>query len=123
MPGWRRSLSVAAVLFALLPAGASAQSAGDEQYEDPFADEQTQAQATPAPTQAQATPAPTEAPAAETAQSQATPAPAGPELSADMPPAQDPLPRTGGDARLPALLGLVLLSAGVALRAHARRAR
>ena len=28
---------------------------------------------------------------------------------------------TGGDARLPALLGLGLLSAGVALRAHARR--
>ena len=98
-------------MLALVPASASAQSAGDEQYEDPFGDEQPQSQATPAPTQA---------PAAEPAQSQ--PAPAAPAQPAPAPaaaPAQ--LPRTGGDAWLPALLGLVLLSAGVALRAHARR--
>ena len=99
-------------MLALVPAAASAQSAGDEQYEDPFGDEQPQSQATPAPTQA---------PAAEPSQSEAAPAPAAPELSADMPPAPAPLPRTGGDAWLPGLLGLVLLSAGVALRAHARR--
>jgi len=100
-------------MLALLPAAASAQSAGDEQYEDPFGDEQPQSQATPAPTQA---------PAAEPAQSETAPAPAAPAQPAPAPaaaPAQ--LPRTGGDARLPALLGLVLLSAGVALRAHARR--
>ena len=41
-------------MLALLPAAASAQSAGDEQYEDPFGDEQPQSQATPAPTQAPA---------------------------------------------------------------------
>jgi hypothetical protein len=101
-------------MLALLPAAASAQSAGDEQYEDPFGDEQPQSQATPAPTQA---------PAAEPAQSEATPAPAAPAQPA---PAAAPataaqLPRTGGDAWLPGLLGLFLLSAGVALRAHARR--
>ena len=98
-------------MLALVPAAASAQSAGDEQYEDPFGDEQPQSQATPAPAQA-----------AEPAQSEATPAPAAPAQPVPAPaaaPAQ--LPRTGGDARLPALLGLVLLSAGVALRAHARR--
>jgi LPXTG-motif cell wall-anchored protein len=101
-------------MLALVPAAASAQSAGDEQYEDPFGDEQPQSQATPAPTQA---------PAAEPAQSQATPAPAepAPPLAADMPPQRPGLPRTGSDVWLPALLGLVLLSAGVALRAHARR--
>jgi hypothetical protein len=111
MPGWRRTLSVAATMLALLPAAASAQSAGDEQYEDPFGDEQPQSQATPAP-----------APAAEPTQSEATPAPAAPAQPAPAPgPAPAQLPRTGGDARLPALLGLVLLSAGVALRAHARR--
>jgi len=101
-------------MLALIPAGASAQSAGDEQYEDPFADEQPQAQATPAPTQA---------PAAEPAQTQTTPAPstAAPAQAAPAPSAAQ-LPRTGGDAWLPALLGLILLSAGVALRAHARRA-
>jgi hypothetical protein len=99
-------------MLALVPAAASAQSAGDEQYEDPFGDEQPQSQATPAPTQA---------PAAEPAQSQTTPAPAPVAPAATQPSAQAQLPRTGGDARLPALLGLVLLSAGVALRAHARR--
>ena len=99
-------------MLALLPAAASAQSAGDEQYEDPFGDEQPQSQATPAPTQA---------PAAEPAQSQATPAPDAPALSADMPATQPPLARTGAYAWIPGLLGLVLLSVGVALRAHARR--
>jgi hypothetical protein len=114
MPNWRRTLSVAAAMLALVPAAASAQSAGDEQYEDPFGDEQPQSQATPAPTQA-----PAAAPAQS--QSQATPAPAAPPLAADMPPTNPPLPRTGGDTWIPGLLGLVLLSAGVALRAHARR--
>jgi LPXTG-motif cell wall-anchored protein len=99
-------------MLALVPAAASAQSAGDEQYEDPFGDEQPQSQATPAPTQA---------PAAEPAQAPTTPAPTAPTQSATTPSAQAQLPRTGGDAWLPALLGLVLLSAGVALRAHARR--
>jgi LPXTG-motif cell wall-anchored protein len=114
MPGWRRTVSVAAAMLALLPAAASAQSAGDEQYEDPFGDEQPQSQATPAPTQA---------PAAEPAQSEATPAPAAPAQPAPAPAAAPvQLPRTGGNAWLPALLGLFLLSAGVALRAHARRA-
>src|SRR5215210_4614950 len=98
MPGWRRSLSVACAGLALLPAAASAQSAGDEQYEDPFGDEQPQA----APT---ATPAP----AAQPAQATPAPAPAAPAPS----PAATELPRTGGDARLPALLGAVLLASGV----------
>jgi LPXTG-motif cell wall-anchored protein len=116
MPKWRRSLSGAAVVLALLPAAAAAQSAGDEQYSDPFAGkDQTQAQATPAPA------APT-APAPAAQPSQAPTTPAAPALSANMPPAHAQLPRTGGDAWLPALLGLALLSAGVALRAHARRA-
>jgi LPXTG-motif cell wall-anchored protein len=114
MPGWRRILVVAGMLLALLPSAAAAQSAGDEQYSDPFGGtDQSQAQATPAPA------APTApAPAAQPAQP-ATPAPAAPTQPA---PAGAQLPRTGADAWLPALLGLVLLSAGVALRARARRA-
>src|SRR3954454_5980664 len=122
MPGWRRSLCVAATGLALLPASAGAQSAGDEQYQDPFGDQ-------PAPANPTATPAPA-APAAQAqATVTATPAPAtsAPAAPPHPPPAAAPaqaeLPRTGGDARLPALLGLGLLSAGVALRAHARRAR
>jgi LPXTG-motif cell wall-anchored protein len=115
MPGWRRILVVAGALLALLPSAAAAQSAGDEQYSDPFGGkDQTQAQATPAPV-APTTPAP----AAQPAQAPTTPAPAAPAQPAPAAPAQ--LPRTGADARLPALLGLALLSAGVALRARARR--
>jgi hypothetical protein len=121
MPGWRRSLSVAVVGLALLPASAGAQSAGDEQYKDPFGDQPAQANPTAPParaapaTQAQATATARPAPAASAPVAAAQPAPAAA-------PAQAELPLTGGDARLPALLGLVLLSAGVALRAHARRA-
>jgi len=110
---------VAAALLALMPAGALAQSAGDEQYEDPFGDQAPPAQATP-----EAAPAP----AAEPAPAPAAPAPAAPTQPAPAPAAQPvqagqaELPRTGGDARIPPGLGLVLLAAGVALRAHARRA-
>jgi hypothetical protein len=114
MPGWRRTVSLAAVLLALTPAAALAQSAGDEQYQDPFQDEQSQATptATPAPAQ------PAQAPAATAAPAQAAPAPA----AATAAPAQAAqLPRTGRDALVPGLGGLVLLSAGVALRARVRR--
>ena len=45
MPGGAELVSVAAALLALVPAAAAAQSAGDEQYEDPFGDEQPQSQA------------------------------------------------------------------------------
>jgi len=112
MPRWRRSLSVAAVLCALLPAGAAAQSAGDEQYQDPFQDESAQEApaAPPASTPAPAAP-PVQAPGSE-APATATPAPQA---------AAAQLPRTGAETWLLALAGLALLSAGVALRAHARR--
>jgi LPXTG-motif cell wall-anchored protein len=104
---------MAAVLLALLPAGAAAQSAGDEQYEDPFADEPTQ-QAPAAP------PASTPAPSAPAPAAAAAPATAAPAAAPQATTAQ--LPRTGGETWLLALAGLGLLSAGVALRAHARRA-
>ena len=113
MPRWRRTFSVAAALLALLPAGAAAQSAGDEQYEDPFADDPAQEApaAPPASTPAPAAPAP-----ASAAPATAAPAPAAaPQATAAQ------LPRTGGEAWLLAVAGLALMSAGVALRAHARR--
>jgi len=120
MPGWRRSLSVAALMLALLPAAAVAQSAGDEQYEDPFGDEQAQAPppAAPAPA-AQAPSAAAPAPAPATAPPAATTAQRAP-VGSQATPAE--LPRSGADTGWAAGLGLVLLAAGVALRAHARRA-
>ena len=101
-------------MLALLPASAAAQSAGDEQYEDPFGEEQSQATPT-------ATPAPAQP--AEPAQSApAQPAPAEPAPAPAAAPAQAAqLPRTGSDAVLPGVLGLILVAAGVALRAHVRR--
>ena len=113
MRGWRRSLAVAGTVLALLPAAAAAQSAGDDQYADPFANEQK-----PAPT-----PTATQAPAAAAQPAQATPAPAAAAPAASNAPAQGAqLPRTGWDAGVPGALGLVLMSAGVALRARVRRA-
>ncbi len=108
---WRRSLAVAGTVLALLPAAAAAQSAGDEQYSDPFAGQSPSA-----------TPAPTQAPANGAQPAQATPAPAAAAPAAGNAPAQAAqLPRTGWDAVVPGALGLVLMSAGVALRARVRR--
>ena len=97
------------VLFALAGAPAWAQSAGDEQYNDPFAGQQDQGSSSqPAPT---ATPAPAPAPAPAAAQTApAAPAAAAPTASAAQ------LPRTGAETLLTALAGLGLVMAGVGLR-------
>ena len=118
MRGWRRSVAVAGALLALLPAAAAAQSAGDEQYSDPFGSDGDQQQSEPqappaapaAPSQAPAAPA-QPAPAAQSAPSAATPVPAQAAQ----------LPRTGWDAAIPGGLGLLFVTAGVALRARVRR--
>ena len=107
---WRRSLAVAGTVLALLPAAAAAQSAGDEQYSDPFAGQSPSS-----------TPAPTPAPATGAQPAQATPAPAAVPAASNAPAQAAQLPRTGWDAGAPGTLGLVLMSAGVALRARVRR--
>jgi hypothetical protein len=108
----RRRLRIACLLataLLALPASAWAQSAGDEQYQDPFGDEQSTPTPTPTPSSgtqpAQATPAPTATPAATTVQTA---------------PAAQQLPRTGGDPITPAVAGFWLLLGGVALRARTR---
>jgi hypothetical protein len=107
---WRRSLAVAGTVLALLPAAAAAQSAGDEQYSDPFAGQSPSS-----------TPAPAPAPATGAQPAQATPAPAAAPAASNAPAQAAQLPRTGWDAGVPGMLGLVLMSAGVALRARVRR--
>jgi LPXTG-motif cell wall-anchored protein len=97
-----------AVVFALSGAPAWAQSAGDEQYNDPFAGQQDQgSSAQPAPT---ATAAPAPAPAPAPAAAQAAPAAPAPTASAAQ------LPRTGAETLLTALAGVGLVMAGVGLR-------
>jgi hypothetical protein len=116
MPGWRRIVSLAAVLLALMPAAAFAQSAGDEQYQDPF---QGQGQATPTATPAPAQP--TQAPAAPAGTAAPAAPPAAPPAAAAAPAQAAQLPRTGWDAAIPGVCGLILLSAGGVLRTRVRR--
>jgi LPXTG-motif cell wall-anchored protein len=110
-------LCIAALLCALAPSAALAQGAGDEQYQDPFGDEQAQSEPTPTatPAPAQSAPAPTATPGTAQAPAQPTPAPA--------PASAAQLPRTGADAGWLALAGAVLLAAGIALRRRADHQR
>jgi hypothetical protein len=111
MPRRRHRIAclLAAAMLAL-PASAWAQSAGDEQYQDPFGNDQ--AAATPTPT-------PPPAPSGSTAQS--TPTPAATATAVQAEPAAQQLPRTGGDPITPAVAGFWLLLGGVALRARVRQ--
>ena len=113
----RSLLIVAALLCALAaPAAALAQGAGDEQYQDPFGDEQSQPAPAPAPTTAPA-PAPAQAPSAPAPT--ATPSAQAPPASPAPAPAAGQLPRTGAEAGWLALAGAVLLAAGLAIRRRA----
>jgi hypothetical protein len=105
----RRSLLVIAALAASLvvPVGAQAQSAGDEQYTDPFSQSEP-------PSQGQQQGSTGQAPSQP-----ATPAQSSGQAPAEAAPAQQApaqLPRTGFAAALTAAYGCVLLLAGFAIR-------
>jgi LPXTG-motif cell wall-anchored protein len=113
----RRLAALATALALALPGAAFGQSAGDEQYQDPFAgDDQEQSGGgsgnAPAPT---ATAVPTPAPEAGTA---ATPSAGGSASSGGG--GRHVLPYTGADAGALLLAGAVLLGGGVALRVRLR---
>jgi LPXTG-motif cell wall-anchored protein len=112
VPSRRRLAAFAATALLAAPAPALAQSAGDEQYEDPFAGED-QSQSQPEPT---ATPAPEEPvapaePAPEPAAEQSTPAATQ---------QQSELPRTGLGVAPILAAGALLLGGGIALRVRLR---
>jgi LPXTG-motif cell wall-anchored protein len=90
------------------PATAYGQSAGDEQYEDPFAPGTEEPQVTPEPA-----PAPAPASGGEASAPAAAPAP---EATA----AQQ-LPYTGADVEIVLAAGVALLAGGVVLRLRLRR--
>jgi hypothetical protein len=122
----RRLAALIAALALAAPAPAAAQSAGDDQYEDPFAGENggsapaRQQDREPAP----AAPAPASEPAPQSAPpaAQAPPAAPQPAVSAAAPaPAQ--LPYTGRDAAPALIAGTLLLAGGVALRLRLRDPR
>ena len=123
------ALLAAFLVLAGAPAVAAAQSAGDDQYVDPFAgqdaggsgagDKTGSAPSSSAPSaSAPSTSAPASAPStsapASSAPSSSAPAASAPSVSAA--PVQVQLPYTGGATAYRALLGAVLLLAGVALR-------
>ena len=116
----RSLLIVAALLCALaMPSAALAQGAGDDQYQDPFGDEQSQEDPTPTATPAPAQPAP-----AQPAPAQPAPAPAQAPAPAPAQSGQsEQLPRTGADAGWIAFAGAALLAAGIALRRRAHLQR
>jgi hypothetical protein len=124
MPAHHRRLAALAVAALLAtPAPALAQSAGDDQYEDPFAGEQQEQtdqgggeQPAPQPAPAEPTPAP---PAEEAPAPEAVPASAQPEPE----PGAPELPRTGLDAAPVLAIGTVMLAGGVVLRLRLREHR
>jgi LPXTG-motif cell wall-anchored protein len=105
----RRLLPLTCALALAFPASAFAGGAGDDQYQDPFADDQ--------PAQTQSAPAPQGSAPAQEAAPQADSGAGTPAPSAT--PAAPSLPRTGADAGLIAAGGGVLLAAGLALRRRA----
>jgi LPXTG-motif cell wall-anchored protein len=122
MQGHRRRLAVivAAGLLAA-PANAVGQSAGDEQYEDPFAGEQQEQSQGGGSEEPSAPVAPTPEPAAPGS----TAPGAEPELqpapeSGPAPASQPQLPRTGADTGGIVIAGALLLAGGVALRLRLR---
>jgi hypothetical protein len=103
----RRLVTLLAALSLLaLPAGALAQSAGDEQYNDPFGEVEE-----PSGSQGQPEQAPEPAPAAP-----AEPSASGEEVTASQETAAPTLPRTGLPAVLLVGTGALLLAGGTTLR-------
>ncbi len=113
-PRLKSAFAASAVTLALLPATALAQGAGDDQYSDPFGgDSEEQAQPTATPRAPSATPAP-----AQPAPTAAPPSAPGPAPSAS--PTGPTLPYTGIDEWIVGGSGLLLLGAGLTLRARLR---
>ena len=124
MPGPRRVVPLLATVALAVPATAArAQGAGDDQYQDPFANAPSSSphRSKPAPhreiaqTQKSSQPAlSSQPPVSATAPSTSTPAATAPAQTAV--PAATALPRTGLDIPGIGLLGIGLLASGVGLR-------
>jgi hypothetical protein len=107
MARYRLLVGLAVVLAIALPAVSLADSAGDNQYQDPFAN------TTPTST----SPAPTTAPAATPVPAATAPTSSSSSPSADLAASSSgQLPRTGLDLRLVGGAGVLLLGGGLLLR-------
>jgi hypothetical protein len=115
-------LSVAAAFLAA-PAAALGQSAGDEQYTDPFGQEEPagqQQEPAPAPEQpVEPPPAPAEPAPGGNGTAEAAPSVEAAPTTEATQEGSATLPRTGGPVVLVAAIGYVLLLAGIAIRRKA----
>jgi len=112
-----RALVVVLSLALMLPSAAFAQGAGDEQYQDPFGDEQAQAQ--PDSRAAQDDDGLSDTPPGDDGgdDGQDTPPPADDEPADPAPQQEDEaLPNTGHDPLVLAFAGLLFVLVGVGLR-------
>src|SRR3954454_10388103 len=123
MPAPRRLVPVLATVALTLPAApAHAQGAGDDQYQDPFANT---GKSSPSKQHRRSRPAPRRQVAGARRQSQAGLSRRPPATTAAQPqtaaaPAATALPRTGSEIPGMALLGLGLVLSGVGLRLRTR---
>jgi hypothetical protein len=120
----RRLAALIAALALVAPASAAAQSAGDDQYEDPFAGENRESEPAASPRQQEPAPAAEGGAGVPLAEPQLQRVPAA---TAAQPPAAAPasaeLPYTGADGAPILIAGTVMLAAGVALRLRLREPR
>lgn len=108
----RRIAALTAALSLALPAGALAQGAGDNQYQDPFAGEDSgSGSGSGGGGGAEGT---------DNGSLSSSP-PSGQQLASQQSTASGELPRTGADPGLVALLGAGLILTGAGLRARVRR--
>jgi LPXTG-motif cell wall-anchored protein len=113
-PMRRRLAALMAALLLALPAAATAQNAGDEQYSDPFGGtEQPEGGGGDGGSNGSETPSTPSAPPAEPAVEDTAPA----DTSED---SGSALPQTGFPAALAAALGLLLLGFGASVRGRTR---
>ena len=110
-----RALVVVLSLALVLPSAAFAQGAGDEQYQDPFGDEQTQQEQ---PAAAQDDGLSDEPPGGGDGDDGGAqePAPAPEEPARETDDEEQALPNTGSDPRILAFAGLLFVLVGVGLR-------
>jgi hypothetical protein len=107
------------VLLLALPGAAFAQGAGDDQYQDPFGDEQSQDDTGSSGDDGGLSDSPPSASSSNNSTSgsngdtSGTPAPTAPSASAS---ASGSLPRTGGDPLILVALGAGMVLTGVGLR-------
>ena len=109
-----RALVVVLSLALMLPSAALGQGAGDEQYQDPFGDEQTQQQPPGGDDDGLTDEPPVDDGAGDDGGGDTGPAP--PEEPAPQPEQRSALPNTGADPLVLAFVGLLLVLVGVGLR-------